>query len=65
VARHFYEVLQERHGLAPAASATRNATPVEMMLARFDEHLRDDRGRIARTSGVWPSTPVLSRRLSG
>jgi site-specific recombinase XerD len=44
VARHFYEVLQERHGLAPAASATRNTTPVEMMLARFDEHLRDDRG---------------------
>ncbi|HZL16290.1 MAG TPA: tyrosine-type recombinase/integrase [Polyangia bacterium] len=65
VARHFYEVLQERHGLAPAASATRNATPVEMMLARFDEHLRDDRGlrEASRETTIRQLERVLGERF--
>ena len=65
VARHFHEVLQERHGLAPAA-ATRSATPVEMMLARFDEHLRDDRGlrEASRESTIRQLGRVLGERFA-
>ena len=65
VARHFYEVLQERHGLAPAVSGTRNSTPVEMMLVRLDEHLRDNRGlrESSREATIRQLVRVLGERF--
>jgi integrase/recombinase XerD len=65
VARHFHQVLQERHRLAPPVTQPRNATPVEMMLARLDEHLRDDRGlrEASRESTIRQLARVLGERF--
>lgn len=65
VARHLYQVLQERHRLATRLVQPRDATPVEMMLIRFDEHLREDRGlrKSSRESTIRQLAPVLGERF--
>jgi integrase/recombinase XerD len=44
VARHFYDVLNERHGLASATSSMLAETPVQVLIRDLDQHLRDVRG---------------------
>ena len=65
VARHFHEVLQERYRLARPPVRARDATPVEMMLIRFDEHLREDRGlrESSRESTIRQLVTVLGERF--
>jgi site-specific recombinase XerD len=43
VARHLFEVMKERHGLVPKEEPPA-LTPVEALVQRFDEHLRQERG---------------------
>lgn len=66
VARHFHQVLQERQRLAPPIAEPRNATPVETMLARLDEHLRDDRGlrEASREGTIRQLGRVLGERFA-
>ena len=67
VARHFQQVLQERNRLTPPLVRPQNATPVEMMLMRFDKHLREDRGlrESSRESTIRQLVTVLGERFGG
>jgi site-specific recombinase XerD len=65
VARHFHRVLQERYSLAPPLVQLRDPTPVETMLVRFDEHLREDRGlrESSREGTIRQLVTVLGERF--
>ena len=65
VARHFYQVLEERHRVAPQVVQSRNATPAELMLIRFDKHLGEDRGlrESSRESTIRQLVTVLRERF--
>jgi integrase/recombinase XerD len=47
VAPHLFEVMRERHGLAPSPPPP--PTPVEAILQLFDDHLRNERGLLEST----------------
>ena len=44
VAPHLFAVLKERHGLVTPMVSAPADTPVRLLLSRFEEHLRDERG---------------------
>ncbi len=50
VAAHLFEVMKERHGLV---SAPAPLTPLERLLGRFDDHLRNERGLAEATRGGY------------